>query len=83
MQPNSPNGRVNIGTVNLDADELKFSRDGSLTLTLSSKEPADAGVKANWLPAPKDQFALIVRTYVPTESILDGTYKLPNVERAK
>jgi hypothetical protein len=39
MQPNSPNGRVNIGTVNLDADELKFSRDSSLTLTLSSKEP--------------------------------------------
>jgi hypothetical protein len=42
MQPNSPNGRVNIGTINLDADELKFSRDGSLTLTLSSKEPKPA-----------------------------------------
>jgi hypothetical protein len=76
MQPNSPNGRVNIGTVNFDADELKFSRDGSLTLTLSSKEP-------KLLPAPNDQFALIVRTYVATQRILDGTYKLPNVERAK
>ena len=83
MLPDSPNGRTNIGTVNLDAHELVFFRDGSLTLTLSSEEPESEQEKMNWLPAPKDQFALIVRTYVPTESLLDGTYKLPNVERAK
>ena len=82
MLPNSPNGRTNIGTVNLDANELKFAKDGSLTLTLSSKEPIDADARANWLPAPNDQFALIVRTYVPNEQILTGTYKLPNVERS-
>ena len=29
------------------------------------------------------QFVLIVRAYVPTQAILDGSYKLPNVERAK
>jgi len=81
MLPNSPNGRTNIGTVNLDANELKFAKDGSLTLTLSSKEPTAADARANWLPAPNDQFALIVRAYVPTEEILNGTYKLPNVER--
>lgn len=83
MLPNSPNGRTNIGTVNLDANELKFAKDGSLTLTLSSKEPTDTDARANWLPAPNDQFALIVRAYVPTDQVLDGTYKLPNVERAK
>lgn len=81
MLPNSPNGRTNIGTVNLDANELKFAKDGSLTLTLSSKEPPAADARANWLPAPNDQFALIVRAYVPTEEILNGTYKLPNVEK--
>jgi hypothetical protein len=37
----------------------------------------------NWLPAPNGQFALIVRTYVPTQSIQDDSYKLPNVERAR
>jgi hypothetical protein len=37
-------------------------------------------VRANWLPAPDGQFALIVRTYVPTPLILDGSYKLPNVQ---
>lgn len=82
MLPNSPNERTNVGTVSLEADELHFAKDGSLTLTLSNKEPLDADARANWLPAPNDQFALIVRAYVPTQPILDGTYKLPNVQRA-
>jgi hypothetical protein len=82
MLANSPNGRTNIGTVNLDANELKFDKDGSLTITLASVEPSDPVARANWLPAPNDQFDLIVRTYVPTDPILNGTFKLPNVERA-
>jgi hypothetical protein len=82
MLASSPNGRTNIGTVSLDANELKLSADGSLTLHLSHRAPEDADAKANWLPAPDDQFALIVRTYVPTDALLTGTYRLPNVERA-
>ena len=34
MWPDSPNKRTNIGTVSLDANELKFDADGSLTLHL-------------------------------------------------
>src|SRR5262245_39031251 len=82
MLPRSPNGRNNIGTVNLDANELKFATDGSLTITISHAQPVDAVARANWLPAPDGQFALIVRAYVPTQPVLDGSYKLPNVERA-
>jgi len=81
MLPKPANGRTNIGTVSLDANELKFAADGLLTLHLSREAPADADVKANWLPTPEGQFALIVRTYVPTKPILDGQYLLPNVER--
>jgi hypothetical protein len=81
MVPDSPNGRTNIGTVSLDAKELKFAPDGSLTIALSHREPKDSVARANWLPAPAAQFALIVRAYVPTQPVLDGTYKLPNVER--
>jgi len=81
MAPTSPNGRHNIGSVNLDADELMFAEDGSLSLVLSHAEPNYAAGKANWLPAPDDQFALLLRTYVPTEAILDGSYKLPDVKR--
>jgi hypothetical protein len=81
MLPNSPNGRTNIGTVSLDANELKFAADGSLTVTIAHAPPADAVAQANWLPAPEGQFALIVRAYVPTQPVLDGSYRLPNVER--
>lgn len=75
------NGRTNIGTVSLDAEELEFNADGSLTLTLSAEEPADAVARANWLPAPEGRFALIIRAYVPEEAILDGSYSFPNVMR--
>ncbi|KAB1072516.1 DUF1254 domain-containing protein [Methylobacterium planeticum] len=81
MLPNPPNGRTNIGTVDLDANELRFAADGSLTLTLSREQPAGADERANWLPAPEGQFALIVRAYVPTSAVLAGVYQLPNVER--
>jgi len=81
MLPKSPNGRNNVGTVSLDANELKFAADGSLTVHMSREEPTDADARTNWLPAPADQFALIIRAYVRTQALLDGRYKLPNVER--
>ena len=83
MLPNSPNRRTNIGTVNLDANELKFAPDGSLTLVISHAEPATEEARANWLPAPEGQFALMVRAYVPTGPVKDGSYRLPDVERAR
>jgi len=83
MLPDPPNGRTNIGTVSLNADELKFNADGSLTLTLSRTEPTEEAAKANWLPTPEGQFALIIRAYVPDETILDSSYKFPNVERVR
>ncbi|MGH8087793.1 MAG: DUF1214 domain-containing protein, partial [Stenotrophomonas sp.] len=83
MLAESPNGRHNIGTVNLDANELQFADDGSLTLVLASDEPTSAAEKANWLPAPRDAFALIVRAYVPEASILDSSYALPDVVRQR
>ena len=52
-------------------------------LHMSHEPPANADARANWLPTPDGQFALIVRAYVPTQPILDGSYKLPNVQRAQ
>jgi hypothetical protein len=83
MLANPPDGRTNVGTVSIDANELKFAPDGSLTITISHTEPTDAVARTNWLPAPDGQFALIVRAYVPTQPVQDGSYKLPNVERAR
>ena len=81
MWPATPNGRTNVGTVSLDADDLTFAADGSLTIHLSHAQPSESAARQNWLPAPDGQFALIVRTYVPTSPLLDGSYRLPNVER--
>jgi len=35
---------------------------------MSHELPADAEARRNWLPSPEDQFALIVRAYVPTQA---------------
>jgi hypothetical protein len=55
---------------------------GSLTIHIAHEQPADAAARANWLPAPEGRFTLIIRAYVPTEPILDGSYKFPDVKRA-
>jgi hypothetical protein len=80
MIADPPGGRVNLGTVNLAANDLVFA-DGKLTLHLSHDEPADPAARANWLPAPDDQFCLIIRAYVPDESILNDMYQFPDVIR--
>jgi hypothetical protein len=83
MLADPPMGRTNLGTVSLDANELRFAADGSLTLHLSHAEPAGEEARANWLPAPGGPFSLIVRAYVPAASILDGSYSLPDVRRVE
>ena len=74
----SPNGRVNLGTTYLDADQLHFV-DNKLTLHLSHDQPTDPDANANWLPAPPDEFCLVLRAYVPEQRLLDSTYQLPDV----
>jgi hypothetical protein len=59
MLPDSPNGRTNLGSVSLDANEFKFDRDGSLALHRSRREPKDADAKDKWRSAPEGQFALM------------------------
>ncbi|MFF2114446.1 DUF1214 domain-containing protein [Rhodococcus koreensis] len=80
MLAGAPGGRVNLGTVDLDAGDLVF-RDGTLTLHLSHEEPSDPAARANWLPAPDGEFCLIIRAYVPDRTILDDSYQFPDVIR--
>jgi hypothetical protein len=65
-------------------DKLKFNADGSLTLYFQHDSPGKAK-EANWLPAPKGDFILMLRLYWPQEtppSIIDGTWKPPAVQMA-
>ena len=74
----NPINRYAIG----DRDKLKFDDDGSLTLYVQHESPGK-DKESNWLPAPKDEFNLIMRLYSPKKEILDGTWKPPAVERVK
>jgi hypothetical protein len=81
LLPRSPGRRTQVGTVDLDAEQLLFGADGSLTLHLAHEEPGDPITRRNWLPAPAAPFSLIVRAYVPARPILDGSYAFPDVRR--
>lgn len=59
---------------------LKYNEDGSLDLYLSSALPQDVS-QYNWIPAPSGTFKILFRMYWPKESILDGSYTLPNIEK--
>jgi uncharacterized protein (TIGR03000 family) len=62
-------------------NKLKENADGSIDLYIQNENPGEAK-EANWLPAPKGEFNLMLRLYWPKEkdpSILDGTWKPPAV----
>jgi hypothetical protein len=63
-----------------DRDRLRFNPDGSLDLWLQHEAPPPAR-QSNWLPAPDGDFNLIARMYWPRPAILNGTYKIPAVQR--
>lgn len=62
----------------------KLGEDGSLTIYIQNESPG-ADLEANWLPAPKDKFHLMMRLYWPSESppsLIDGSWKIPAVTRS-
>lgn len=63
----------------------KYNADGSLDLCLQNENPGPEK-EANWLPAPKGRFILMLRLYWPKErspSIINGTWKIPPVKLVK
>ncbi len=76
--PNSIN-RYDVSQRN----QFKTNPDGSIDLYIQADSPGKEK-EANWLPAPKGKFALVLRLYWPTQtppSILDGTWTPPAVKR--
>jgi hypothetical protein len=71
----NPINRYKVGT---DTQGLKRGSDGSVVVSIQGDQPTDG---SNWLPAPKGDFYLILRMYQPSEEVLNGTYRLPQVEQ--
>jgi hypothetical protein len=79
MLVENPIRRYKVGT---DTEGLKKGPDGSITIAVQNEQP-DQAANVNWLPAPKGDFYVILRLYQPNDSILDGTYQLPQMTRVK
>ena len=61
----------------------KLEADGSLVIYIQNESPGPDR-QANWLPAPKDRFKLMLRLYWPDEndpSILNGSWVIPAVTK--
>ncbi|WP_295797673.1 DUF1214 domain-containing protein [uncultured Microbulbifer sp.] len=70
----NPLDRYSIGS---STKGLKHNPDGSLTLYFSHESPGK-DKESNWLPAPDGPFWVVLRTYGPSQQIIDGTYKQPD-----
>jgi len=64
-------------------DRLITNPDGSIDMYIQADTPGK-DKEANWLPAPKGKFVLVMRIYAPRKtppSILDGSWTPPPVKR--
>jgi hypothetical protein len=60
---------------------LDRDADGGVTLYIQYESPGK-DKEANWLPAPKGPFFMIMREYWPKPEALDGRWKAPPAVRA-
>lgn len=60
-------------------DELELAPDGSLEIVIQHEPPP--GSDANWLPAPRDDFYLMLHLYSPDKSAVNGAWTAPPVQR--
>jgi hypothetical protein len=61
---------------------LKYDPDGSLTLYFQNENPGK-DKEANWLPAPKGPFNLLMRLYAPRSDVLTGKWIPPSVTKTE
>ncbi|MEN2738723.1 DUF1214 domain-containing protein [Microbacterium sp. X-17] len=64
-----------------DRSEFVTNPDGSVEIHLQHTAPS--GQEQNWLPVPGRRFTLMLRAYLPAATVLDGTYRVPRIERVR
>lgn len=62
--------------------QFKRDADGGLTLLIQHESPG-VDKEANWLPAPKGSFFLVLRLYWPKAEALDGKWTAPPLTLVK
>jgi len=61
---------------------IKYDPDGSLTLYFQNESPGK-DKEANWLPAPKGGFNLLMRLYAPRSEVLTGKWNPAPVTKSE
>jgi len=61
---------------------LKYNADGSIDLYIQNGNPG-GDREANWLPAPKGPFNIVMRLYSPAPEALNGGWNPPPVMRSR
>ena len=62
--------------------QFKKDADGGLTLTIQNESPGK-DKEANWLPAPKGPFSMIMRLYWPKAEATEGKWTSPPLQKAQ
>lgn len=60
--------------------QFKRDADGGLTLLIQNEFPSK-DEEANWLPAPKGPFFMVMRLYWPKAEAVEGKWTAPSLER--
>ena len=60
--------------------QFKRDDDGGITLYIQHESPGK-DKEANWLPAPKGPFFMVMRLYWPKAEALDGKWKKPELRK--
>ena len=76
LVPNELN-RYKVGS---DTQGLKVAPDGSITIPIQADKPQGENA-ANWLPAPKGGFYVILRLYQPKQEVLDNKWQMPQLNK--
>jgi hypothetical protein len=62
--------------------QFQLDADGGLTLLIQNDSPGK-DKEANWLPAPKGPFSIIMRLYSPKDEATEGKWNAPPLRRVQ
>lgn len=72
---------LNRNTIN-SSSEVKYGKDGSLTIYIQKENPGKEK-ESNWLPAPNEEFYMILRMYGPTQEAITGKWQIPPILKVR
>lgn len=58
---------------------LQRSSEGALAIYLQHDRPSDPQAQSNWLPAPRGNFAIALRIYLPDSAVYEGKWLPPQL----